>query len=88
MKRLALVALAIAALMVAPVLAQEPEPKGWSISRFPAPPAETISAGDVIIAVSFFDGTGWRIVSGTTFQPDWPEPVCPATPRLPERPLG
>ena len=60
-------------LLALPVMAAIPE--GWTITRWPATP-ETLSAGDIVIGISAWDGQEWHVMGGLTMQPAWQAPVC------------
>jgi len=66
-------------LIAAPVIAAAPE--AVKVSRWPAPPAEPMEAGDLMVTVGVHDGVKVRLIDGVTIQPQHAEGPAVCAPR-------
>ena len=82
MKR-AIVTAAVLALLAAPTIAAD----SLIATRWPATPPRAIEAGDLIMGVSRWDGTGWQLLDAVTFQVEHGPDVCGPS-LTPARPVG
>jgi hypothetical protein len=73
MKRLALVTAAVAALVAAPVLAM---PQRLPVTHMGVPLTQPLAAGDIVVGISFFDGTTMLPIDGVVIQPKRRPTVC------------
>ncbi len=74
MRRLILAAFGTAILLASPVLAASGAP--WTITHAGAPMERPLAKGDIVVGVSYFDGTEVRLIDGVIIQPASEPAVC------------